>query len=275
MNNIYLSYSGRKTYLTCPKRYKLIHIDNKLEISDRRSSLFGIVIGKVFEWFYERRFWAEPDAIQASLNSIDVALQTALDRDKIQIDNEFKEKLLTELKYYITYGIKTIKDNKLLSPNSRSEVKLDTLYRFDDLEIKIGGRADFIHIDAGKIWILDGKGSQWRDKYVDPDQLIWYAAQFFLKYHIAPSRLGFIFWKFPEDPIQWISYNDDSIRVNLRQTVNVIKQIIKGEFDSQPTSYCNLCGYAQQCEEGTSYIAARKLIKTGRIQNSVLDIETI
>jgi CRISPR/Cas system-associated exonuclease Cas4 (RecB family) len=275
VNNVYLSYSGRSAYLTCPKRYKFRYIDEKPEVSDRRTSLFGIVIGKIFEWFYERKFWAESDVVKVSLDSIESALNGVLEKEKIQIDNEFREKLLADLTYFVPFGVKTIKDNKLLSFNSRAEVKLDVIYRFDDLEIKIGGRADFIHISDNVVWILDGKGSRWKDKYVDPEQLIWYATQFFLKYHVAPARLGFVFWKFPEDPIQWISYNDDSIRINLKQTVNVIRRILNKEFDSKQTSYCNLCGYAQHCEDGTAYITAHKLTKTNRVQDSVLDIEVI
>lgn len=273
MANVYLSYSGRHTYMVCPARYKYMYIDRRKEVSDRRDALFGLVIGKVFEWFYELRFWNNHDPVEASLESVGRALDQILEEEKIEIDHDFRDKLLKDLLYYVPFGIKTIKDNKLLSSNSRAEVKLDVYYNArSDLTIRLGGRADFVHQD-GCIQIIDGKGSKWRDKYTDPEQLIWYATQFFLKYHIAPSKLGFIFWKFPDDPVQWVSYNDDSIRSSLKQTTNVVQKILDKKFDSSPSSQCNMCGFG--CEDGKEFIESRKLLKSVNVKNSVFDIEIL
>lgn len=276
MNDFYISYSGRKAYLTCPKKYKLNYVDRIREPSDPQAFLFGSIIGKVFEWFYEKRFWAESDVVQTTIDSIQLAIDDTLKRENVYIKDDFRTKLIEDLEKFVPLGVKTIKDNKLLSNHSRSEVKLDITYATDNLSIKFGGRTDFLHIfDKNQAWILDGKGSKWRDKYIDPEQLIWYATQFFLRYHMAPSRLGFIFWRFPEDPIQWVSYGDGDIRANLKQTIDIVNKIIDKEFDPTPGSYCNLCGYAPQCENGTAYRNAHKLAKSALIESSIFDLERI
>jgi hypothetical protein len=272
MTNVYLSYSGRKIYMTCPYKYKRIYMDRDSEVSDRKDALFGLIIGKIFEWFYELRFWNNADPVSVSLESIDRALCRVIEDEKVAIDDEFKHKLLSDLKYYVPFGVKVIKDNGLLSDNSRAEVKLDVFYQIDDLTIRLGGRADFIHMGS-HIQILDGKGSKWRDKYADPEQLIWYATQFFLKHHVAPSKLGFIYWKFPNDPIEWIAYNDNSIRNSLKQTVDVVRKILKKEFDPSPSNDCKMCGF--KCDEGKDFLESRKLLKKTQVTDSILDVEIV
>jgi len=267
MNN-YLSYSGRYSYILCPKKYEYCYIKRLKVKSNPKDVMFGSVIGKIFEWFYNKKLWSYPQSTILSL------IEPALDEISVQegfnirqTDPEFVKKLIEELNTYTISTIETIKSHGFLTSNSRSEIDLTTDYYSPkyDMKIRLGGRVDFIHYKDGESWILDGKGSKYRERYVDSEQLIWYAVQHYILYHMAPTRLGFIFFKFPEDPVKWIEYDDDSIRKSIDTTFSIVKKIHLSIFPANPSSGCRMCGYTSKCEEGTKFLAARKVETGGRV----------
>lgn len=253
--DLYLSYSGRKTYLTCPYQYKLKYVDKNFQESNPKHVIFGSVIGKVFEWFYTKNVWASDDLVQSSLDLIEPAINDfCSDRNyDLSAHPGLDISLRTDLHKFIPSGIKTIQDNKLLSPNSMAEMKLHVTFADDDVSVRMGGYADFVHIDGDSVWIMDGKGSKYREKYVDPEQLIWYASQFYLKYHIAPTRLGFIHWRYPDDPIQWIEYDAQSIKSSVSITFDIARKILNRQFSPKTSRECKGCYYLSMCEEGKAY----------------------
>lgn len=276
-SDLYLSYSGRKIYLICPYRYKLQYISDVPYIIDPKNTLFGSIIGKIFEWFYNKRLWLK-DAHHEMTAAIEPAISLIAAEKKFGLteDPEFTRELREDLEKFVPAGIEIIRKHGLLSTDSRAEVKLHVDH-YDPkfgLTLRLGGYADFIHRDGGQIWILDGKGSKYREQYVDPEQLIWYAVQFYLKFHVAPTRLGFIHWRFPDDPLQWIMYDDHSIRNSLNETFTVARNIKSGLFDPKTSSECHRCGYKEQCKEGKKYIAARRVESGGRIKSSIFELET-
>lgn len=275
-HDLYLSYSGRRSYLLCPTQYKFQYIDHYDRITDPKQTMFGSVIGKVFEWFYSRKIWSEPDVKNSLLSLINPAIKLISEKEKFDVNSDliFMQSLRDELQYYITCGIDTIRNNKLLTPDSRAEVDLTIMYT-RGITIKIGGRADFIHGDRNNTWIIDGKGSKYRDKYLDSDQLIWYALQYYLKYHIAPTRLGFVFWKFPEDPIQWIDYDNNSLRASLNLTFEIAEKIRNREFGLKLSNACKFCGFHQYCSDGREYVKAMQVESVKYVENSIFDLEQL
>ena len=111
--------------------------------------------------------------------------------------------------------------------------------------------------------LLDGKASKHREKYVDSEQLIWYAVQHYLTYHIAPTKLGFVFWCFPEDPVKWVVYDNRAIRDSLDKTFEVAKV----------SAECKRCDFISRCEDGQKFAQKNKVDPADRIDNSVFEIE--
>lgn len=275
-SDLYLSYSGRKAYLICPKRYKLRYIDGILIPSDPENTIFGATIGKIFEWFYNNRLWLS-DAHAAVISAIEPAIEDITSDKKFDPMShpDFMRELRADLHEFVPAGLETIRKHGLLSINSRAEVKLHVTHynpKFG-LTLRLGGYADFVHIDGEQVWILDGKGSKWREQYIDIEQVIWYAVQFYLKFHIAPTRLGFIHWRFPEDPVQWVMYDEQSIRNSLNETFQVARNIKSGLFDAKTSGECRLCSHKDDCKEGKQYLATRRVEANGRIKNSIFGIE--
>ena len=280
---MYLSYTGRKTYLTCPRKYHYSYIlKDRTRVGDARGSFLGSIIGRVFEWFYTRRAWATSNPLETTVSYVEDATREVFLRERFDksSDPAFYGILCRDLEKYVPTGIEIIRNNGLLSSQSRAETDLTIEYTSQkhEMTLKIGGRSDFLHGNSEKdIWLLDGKASKHRDKYVDSEQLIWYANQHFLKYHIAPTRLGFIFWCFPEDPIKWIAYNNNNMRSSLDKTFEVAKKIQLNQFDSIPSPECKRCDYREKCEDGIKYLVKHKAEAGERIDfdNSIFSFDSI
>jgi CRISPR/Cas system-associated exonuclease Cas4 (RecB family) len=175
------------------------------------------------------------------------------------INEDFVSNLKNDVTKFIPTTVSIIREHKLLKPKSRSEVDLSVEYKSKShgVSLKIAGRSDFVH-EPDSIWIIDGKGSVHRERYVDSEQLIWYAVQYYLKYHVAPDRLGFLYYRFPEDPIQWIVYDENSMRSNLLKTFDTAVKILNKEFDAIPSTNCNRCEFSKFCDEGHKFLAAKR-----------------
>jgi len=273
--DLYLSYSGKLTYIGCPKEYKFVYKDNLPRVSRPKDFMFGSVIGKVFEWFYTEGIWASYDVVKRTIDLIDPAIKHVCEDRKVDLNATpgLEASLIRDLYKFVPSGVATIQGHKLLSPNSVAEMKLHiTCSMGDDITLRLGGYADFVHIHDNSIWIMDGKGSKYREKYVDAAQLIWYATQFYLKYHIAPSRLGFIYWRFPNDPIQWIEYDAQSIRDNIEETFSIAKKILSEQFEPKVSDGCRRCAHSNICDEGKAYLST---VGSRLASSSILSLDEV
>lgn len=275
---MYLSYTGRKTYLSCPYKYWFRYVKKQEAMDDPRKALFGMAMGKVFEWFYNKKFWADSNPENKCLEAADLAIDDVCDEKRFDtsINHEFVAELRGDLRKLIPSIVKTIREHRLLNSGSRSEVDLTVVHtsKQHGLTLKIGGRSDFVHGPI-PVWIVDGKGSVHREKYVDAEQLIWYAVQHYLKYHVAPDRLGFLHYRFPDDPIQWIVYDEKAMRSNLKKTFDTAILIKNEAFDAKPSGECHRCEFHMFCQDGTKYLASRRVANGGRVESSIFDLESV
>jgi PD-(D/E)XK nuclease superfamily len=278
--DIYLSYSGRKTFITCPKQYYFRYIEKDKTPLDPKKVMFGSIIGKVFEWFYERRLWQHPDMNQKLLECALEATELVFLQENYRknTDYSYETGLQDDLKKYVPLGVEIIKKNALLTANSQAELDLTVVYSppNSDITLKMAGRADFVHYKSpDDVWIMDGKAYKQREKYVDSDQLLWYATQHYIKYRVAPSRLGFIYWLFPDNPVSYIDYDSDSMRNLIKDTFDISRRILDKDFSPKPSGECHRCIFKHKCDDGQKYVARRKVETGGRIENSIFDLEDV
>lgn len=274
----YLSYSGLSTYRLCPKKYRLCYVDKVVVDSDPRNAIFGLVMGLLFEWFYARRAWAssKPVALVMSWVKAAVAQVCAKEKFEISMDRPFEITLLNDLETYVPGGVDTIRRHKLVTPGSVAELDLTQEYSRGGVVLKLGGRADFLHRGPGpeSVTLQDGKGSKYREQYVDTTQLVWYATLHYLKYRIAPDRLGFIYWRFPADPLQWVDYGEADMRMVLDRAFETEEKVRLKVFDASPSVNCRRCDYLKECEEGRDFVAAVK-VESSRVESSMFDLEQV
>lgn len=167
--------------------------------------------------------------------------------------------------------MKTLKAHRLLGPYARAEVDL---VAYVDKWNPIGGRADVIirREDTG-VTIIDGKNSgRYKDgkgglmTYTNPDQLRWYALCFYLAYRQMPSRLGFVFYRFPhgmlkvgadgketsetEPGVEWVQFTKDDLKGLAQRAVDARTGMNKEKFEAQPEpKACRFCDYEVDCPE--------------------------
>jgi hypothetical protein len=214
---VYISYSGYKLYSQCPRAYWHRYISHtKAATPDNRvNSLYGIMVGLVFEAFYDEQMWRRKSYLADMLGYLEpcytrmVAQETRkgdiLNYEDPTANYHSPEELLVDVREAVVRGLQTIRHHRLVGPWAKAEVKLDSQVGGHIL----GGRADFIIRRTppdNDLVLLDGKGSRWREKYVDRHQLLWYAM--LCRCHgVGIDRLGFLYWRCePVEAVGWVPY---------------------------------------------------------------------
>lgn len=241
-------------------------------------AVMGIVIQAVLEDFYNVKMWAVPE-YRANLKRV--------------LTKKTKEKLATTLpRFYIDWSeitfeemeevciagvlgyLPTMQYHKLLGEYARSEVNLDGQIAS---WLPVGGRADFVirRSDTG-ITLLDGKNSGTKMKYVDPDQLRWYALCFSLAYHRLPDRLGFVWYRYPydvvtgEQGIDWIEFTRRDLKELVERAKKVRRAQEKEKFEPTPVAkQCRFCDYESLCEARTAQREANAAKRQQRKKESL------
>jgi len=272
----YLSYSGLSAYRLCPKKYRLVYIERLKASSDPKTSMFGSVMGKLFEWFYERRAYLKKDPASTVLSWFKSALAQVCSEKGYDIDSDrhFSISLQNDVETYVPSTIDVIRRHRLVTPGSVAELDLTQEYSRDDVVLKLGGRADFVHRSGSSVTLQDGKGSKYRDSYVDSMQLVWYATLHYLKYRVAPDRIGFIYWRFPADPLQWVDYGERDMREVLDRAFDTEKKVRLAMFDASPSVNCRRCDYLSVCDEGKDFVSSVR-VQASRVESSSFDLEQV
>jgi len=318
----YLSYSGWKTYATCPCQYWHKYVNKtRLQLPENGlNTLFGSTVGVVFEAFYRDRIYKRPKYVSELQGMAESVLDKAIkdqikqgrivdwtdeksnyprrDKEGVLTDGRLasavpagelmvlgRKEILSDAYIAIAHGVNTIRDNRFVGPLMEAELKLDT--RFGPHII--GGRSDFVVkrvVPYNDVVIIDGKGSQHREKYVDGKprkegqpvegvQLKWYAFLYREQYKRPPDTLAYIFWRYSgEKAVEWVPFTESDLDVLKDETLSTVKRIdrttaqveqapgsqtkqeLREElFPAQSGHHCTLCAYSEVCTEGQKYVA--------------------
>jgi hypothetical protein len=245
---MYLSYSGWKKY-GCQFAYWNSYI-NKTRMAgpdDRLGSVFGSVVGKLFEAFYNEELYRRPQAQGEVMSRVDATIAKVLQQETTSSgpwrpagtllwkgEGEGQnpkalyanvDELAADARDAVSRGFRIIRHYRLLGADARAEIPLDTILG----KHKLGGRADIIlrrvrpHNDEV---VLDGKGSRWRESYSDNRQLQWYAMLFRRKFDRLPDRLGFIYWRYdPPESLDLFEVKSEEVDAIQEQVLADIRQI--------------------------------------------------
>lgn len=228
-------------------------------------AVMGIVVQAVLEDFYNRELWKHQGGLFDKLVRLTKeTLAATLAKPKFVI-NWREAPTFEEMEGVCVQGVlgylKTMKAHQFLGPYARSEVEL---FGYVDKFLPLGGRADFIiRRDDTGITMLDGKNSQTKMKYTDPDQLRWYALCFALSYGKLPDRIGFVWYRYPyeegteETGVDWIEFTRRDLKDLAQRAQKVRKAQNKGKFPATPKAkHCRFCDYESICEERQTQRAA-------------------
>ncbi len=221
----------------------------------RHHAVMGIVVQGVLENFYNQEQWRNPEGLQKRLTeATKERLSYECGRNYI---NWHRSPTYEEMETVAVSGVlgylRTMKAHQLLGIYARSEVKLlGHLTKW----LPVGGKADFvIRRDDTGITMLDGKNGATKMKYVDPDQLRWYALMYALSFGKLPDRIGFVWYRFPYDEatgeqgLDWVTFTKRDLKELADRAQEVRLKQRKGLFDPTPSGEaCRYCDYESVCE---------------------------
>lgn len=260
---MYLSYSGWKMYRSCPRAFMFRYLDKPvLAYPDNKiNSLFGTVVGNLFETFYKERLWRADDPVAEMLARAEKALDDAILREReaarddakkigangdvwyesaiwwaepkprIKLNYTSREDVLADIQLAIPNGVEIIRHHRLLGRGVGAEVVLDSAFENGHYLV---GRADFIimrrPMPEDDHVILDGKGSRWRGQYVDFAQLHWYALLQRRRTGQAPHRVGFVYWRSPPaEAMDWEEVTETGLNDLHSRVIRDVEHIEAGQ----------------------------------------------
>ena len=101
-----------------------------------------------------------------------------------------------------------------------------------------------------------------------------YSTQHYLKFHVAPTRLAFIFWRSPDEFITWVDYDEHQIRRCVSQTYEAAKKIRLKMFNPKPSKKCSYCPYKGICKSGQDYLSSM-VVEKPRAVSDILFLDDI
>lgn len=254
----WLSYSGFNTYEKCSKKYRLTRVDKEdpPEPDSKHNAVVGSVVQRVYEDFYNEELWRYgKDTSKQLLQRVDTYFYDFLDNEYVDFD-DIKCKyqpleLLETCQEIVPKVLDGIKSNRLIGPYAKSEIKLRAQLQSN---YYLFGIADFIiRQPDDTVLLIDGKSSKHREKYVDEDQLYFYALAFKLVHGRYPDKLGFFYYRFADDTekaFDWLEVDKGKIRDLRSRLVAAFTSIQKKRFKATPkASHCQWCPWNTVCTE--------------------------
>jgi CRISPR/Cas system-associated exonuclease Cas4 (RecB family) len=274
MAGIWMSFSSFKKFRDCPKHYeyyKIKKVDPPVEDS-KHNAIVGSVVQRVFEAFYNEEIWRKGRKTSEELyKRSELYYKEYLSQNYVNFNDPRcrfanSSEPLVEIQEILPKVLQGIKREKLYGEYAKSEIKLQVRFGLEDF---LFGYVDFIiKKDEDDIWILDGKASKYREKNVHVEQLYFYALMFYLQYRKMPSRLGFYYYRFADDPEQafdWIDVDVAKIKALKTELEDVIYAIKKRQFQANPQpSHCRWCPWESVCSERLSQKAQRKRVRAAK-----------
>lgn len=270
----HLYWSSLESYETCPRSYLWGHGHPGVDLGrgpgrskakpldSKHHAVMGIVLSRALEHLYNDEMWRDPENLTNRLTDL-VRREFAFALNENYVDwtqSPPKSELLRVCMDGIFGFLRTMKANKLLGPYAKSEVDLTG---WVDQYTPVGGRPDIIiRRDDTGVMILDGKNSMTPGKHTNPDQLRWYALVFYLAYNVMPSRLAFVYFRYPEgtppkdhpEGTPWtglveVPVTRDDLKALGIRAKETFRAISKELFDPSPSpKACTWCDFRTVCD---------------------------
>lgn len=225
-------------------------------LTSRHHAFMGIVIQGVLEDFYTHQMWKQPEGLEDRLEKmVSLRMSREIAKPKMFIDQKMApswEEMAQVCRDGVLGYLPTMRHHKLLGEYAKSEEHIIAQMK----GTSIAGKVDFLIQRDKEVTILDGKNSLTKMKYVDPDQLRFYALVFSVRYRRFPHKLGFVWFRYPydaesgEDGITWVDWTQRDLK-DLAERAQVAKSgMRRQEFGARAKAkHCSKCDFEDVCPE--------------------------
>jgi hypothetical protein len=220
---------------------------------DQYHALLGTVVQRTLEDFYNQKMWKNLSTLERDLkDKVKYYFDDKKDRFVLGKFSPSAHELILEGQKSVRNFLVTAKAHALISKTSRSEEKIIVEYK----GIKLGAKIDFIIPKKESLYLLDGKNTKYRMKYMKPDQLRFYSMVYETKYQKKPDKLGYVWYRFPYneetgdqglDFISCTKRDEDSLWERIQDAK---KSLLREEFPANPVpKVCRFCDFESVCPE--------------------------
>lgn len=230
---IYLSYTAFKKYVTCPQSYYQEYIQRKRpKIEDQRNVLNGNTLHNLLEEYINNNE-NDPDWLTANVKRV---WRETLDKCHTvnwRHDNDAQE-LLTKATGWSRTLASLIKDSNLDITQCEPELKADTVVQVGPYKVKMGARLDIVRKDKYNDYVFfDLKASENR-AVMEFDQIVWYAIVLgeYLKDSSQPKLGGYILPGFNE--IKLYKIPDSAKQKLMLRLEEVVRRIKNNMWEPNP-----------------------------------------
>lgn len=250
-----LNYLKYASYKTCPLQYKWRFVQKPTFWVrwDRTNAFIGLLLMKLVERFYQEKWWSLPDCVERMRKAIPTTTIQILAAEKIYLSDEIREKWNQVAHDTVPTIVNAIREYKFLS---------DDMYVEREEEVPLSGtedvlqlRPDFVIFREAEYTLLDGKGGSTVGRYVDNDQLYFYAGALESIYKRLPDRLGF--WWFRHGKLVLIPITPEHVETVRDKARGYVAGIKAGLFEAKPGSHCRLCDYRVGCDKGKEFLESK------------------
>lgn len=281
-----LYWSSYDLYVHCNQAFLWTYGDAEIDLgaglgkpkpgampSSRHDSIMGQAIQFAVERLYNDYLWqrlllTNPEERWTPQRLVEHLKKTVLDDFRHRLNSEYIDWTWApsqlEMERICLAGLigflKTMKANHFIGVPAIAEKKF--VAYLDD--VPLAARVDLFfqreaHLPLPGVTILDGKNSQTKGKYTNPDQLRFYALVYLLSTGKLPDRVGFTYYRFPygtvledgtiDSGVDWVPLHKEDIR-GLAHKVKAAREGIRAkQFDANPVpSYCKWCKYEDLCK---------------------------
>jgi CRISPR/Cas system-associated exonuclease Cas4 (RecB family) len=252
-----ISYSDYRTYLDCPRLYKL-RADKvpPPEKESRYFALYGLLVERFFKKYTNEV--ARTGRVLTDDNVREVLREIwkfVLDTNYVNWDEPWVKNTSDEIFEMAWADVCENMRKFTFWKDARSEVSFNIkLKKSGDL---ITCRMDFVsEPSGGPVEILDGKGKMKIDTDADLEQLYFYALVYLLNKGKLPDKIGFLYYRFKL--IKYIDFDAATI-MSFRDKLALVKTAMKNDTEFVPkvglSKQCKWCIYKSSCD---AYMAKKQ-----------------
>lgn len=271
-----ISYNTYTIVRSCRQRFKMQKIDYIPSVKpvDMRNAIYGFVMQRLAELFYTKEWYrAGKKTGQVLFDELPGVMKEQIAEHACPWEHRSEVELLErDCQEAIPKFIQVVRAEKLLGEKNEAEkpVEYDLSTQF-----KLTGRMDFLISRGGKKILLDGKGTKYRDKYLDREQLIFYMLVMRLMKQKLPEKQGFWLWRDGEVLWQGISEKEiDDLFLKIKEGLFLLQ---KKDFSANPcTKSCRFCPYkGPECRAYTEWHKVNQRKRSKKLQETIGSIDPI
>lgn len=241
---IHFSWNSLSKYLKCPRSYKFF-IDKVESARDSRNAILGIVIQRLFEhWINDGYFWEKS---QWLYTNFDAYWDTGCERNYCAWESKEQElKVKEDAREQIQHLFNMIVKHRLLAKKQKSEFRYCAKLN-DDVEV--GGSIDFLIEKPDVKYILDAKGTRYKNRYLEPKQLIYYKMGMIAAYGQEWMDAETAFLIYRAEMWEQVYSGQDKIEEMQELVIECARKVAAEHFECKPSKEtCRFCDWQERCE---------------------------